>query len=93
MTGTVFVKTSTTSPVRRFHTDESCRFLERASNYKRVERDTLFDDLEGCAYCAGEITHTTGPKPHVGDTCRACGADLDPDGSCGFCQRFEEVMG
>jgi len=56
-----YVRTSTNNTKTTvYHTDESCRMLQRANHYREATENELGDrSLSECQYCSGEYEPTT----------------------------------
>lgn len=82
-----------------YHPDLDCGRIKKPEGYRTVDVEEAEDGgARECRLCAGEtFDHAPGPSParkaRNETTCLSCGSDIEPGGTCDFCERFEAVIG
>lgn len=78
-----------TSPL--LHPDPTCKCAQKIKRPRLVRVENYPNNVV-CKVCLGVVTNTGGTRKGL-RACLTCGDQLMPDGTCKFCERWDEVMG
>lgn len=81
----------------KIHLSPDCRSVHQAKSVRKVDA-SIYPNRVLCKRCMGAEIDNGPDTPRNGysddpGTCGACGSEKEKDGSCAFCERFEEVLG
>lgn len=79
-----------------YHTNPNCNGVAIAKAPRIVDRSDIPDWIRQCESCQKERTDFQPVTPENlrrRDQCTTCDGELDADGTCTFCQRFDLLLG